>query len=107
MVSGQVFNPTAVSYRPGRNAKWYLGQSGGPTQMANKKSIFVIRADGSVIGIKDSLWSGHSLNAVLEPGDTVVVPEKALGGGIQWQNVFAAVQVASSIASTVFIAAHY
>ncbi|HYL67627.1 MAG TPA: SLBB domain-containing protein [Candidatus Limnocylindria bacterium] len=107
MVTGQVFNPTAVSYRPGRSAKWYLGQSGGPTQMANKKAIFVVRADGSVIGASDSMWSGHSLNAVLEPGDTVVVPEKALGGGIQWQNIFTAVQVASSVATTVFIAMHY
>ncbi|MGH9714434.1 MAG: SLBB domain-containing protein [Candidatus Acidiferrales bacterium] len=107
MVSGQVFNPTAVSYRPGRSAKWYLGQSGGPTQLAYKKGIFVIRADGSVIGTNDSMWSGSSLSAVLEPGDTVVVPEKAMGGGIQWQNLFMAVQVASSIASTVFIATRY
>ena len=37
MVSGQVFNPTAVSYRPGKSAKWYLGQAGGPTTLANKK----------------------------------------------------------------------
>jgi len=107
MVSGQVFNPTAVSYRPGKSAKWYLSQSGGPTKVADKKSIFVIRADGSVIGAKDSLWSGSSLSASLRPGDTVVVPEKAIGGGIQWQSVFLAAQVASSIASTVFIAARY
>ena len=107
MVSGQVFNPTAVSYRPGKSAKWYLSQGGGPTKMADKKAIFVIRADGSVIGAKESLWSGRSLNAVLQPGDTVVVPERAIGGGIQWQTVFLATQVASSIASTVFIALRY
>jgi polysaccharide export outer membrane protein len=107
MVSGQVFNPTAVSYRPGKSAKWYLSQSGGPTAVANKKAIFVIRADGSVIGAKESLWSGRSLNAVLQPGDTVVVPEKAIGGGIQWQTVFLATQVASSVVSTLFIALHY
>ncbi len=107
MVTGQVFNPTAVSYRPGRSAKWYLSQSGGPTQLANKKAIFVIRADGSVVGSSESMWGGNSLEAVLQPGDTVVVPEKAVGGGIQWQTVFLAAQVASSIASTVFIAAHY
>jgi protein involved in polysaccharide export with SLBB domain len=107
MVSGQVFNPTAVTYRPGKSAKWYLSQSGGPTKVADKKSIFVIRADGSVIGAKESLWSGNSLNAALQPGDTVVVPEKAIGGGIQWQAVFLAAQVASSIASTAFIAARY
>ena len=107
MVSGQVFNPTAVSYRPGKSAKWYLTQSGGPTAVADKKSIFVVRADGSVIGGKESLWSGHSLSAVLQPGDTVVVPEKAIGGGVQWQTVFLAAQVASSVVSTMFIALHY
>jgi protein involved in polysaccharide export with SLBB domain len=107
MVTGQVFNPTAVSYRPGKSAQWYLSQSDGPTQLANKKAIFVIRGDGSVLGSKQGLWSGDSLSAELRPGDTVVVPERAVGGGVQWQTVFLAAQVASSIASTAFIAAHY
>ncbi len=107
MVAGQVFNPTAVSYRPGKSARWYLGQSGGPTQLANKKAIFVIRADGSVIGAKEDFWSGSAMSAVLQPGDSVVVPEKAIGGGTNWTNLFTAAQVASSIASTVFIAARY
>jgi polysaccharide export outer membrane protein len=107
MVTGQVYNPTAVSYRPGKSAKWYLGQSGGPTPMANKKAIFVVRADGSVIGSNESLWSGSALGAVLQPGDTVVVPDKAIGPGRNWQNVFLSAQVASSIASTVFIALRY
>lgn len=107
MVSGQVFNPTAVSYRPGKSARWYLGQSGGPTPLANRKAIFVVRADGSMIGGRESLWSGSALGAVLQPGDTVFVPEKAIGGGVQWQAVLLAAQVASSVASSVFIAAHY
>jgi protein involved in polysaccharide export with SLBB domain len=107
MVTGQVFNPTAVSFRPGKSAKWYLGQSGGPTQVANKKAIFVIRADGSVMGTKSGLWSGESLSAALQPGDTVVVPEKALGGGLQWQSILLTAQTASAIASTLFIALRY
>lgn len=107
MVTGQVFNPTAVSFRPGKSANWYLSQGGGPSPTANKRAIFVIRADGSVISSNSSLWSGNSLNAVLQPGDTVVVPEKALGGGIQWQNVFTAASLATSVASTVFIATRY
>ena len=107
MVSGQVFNPTAVAYRPGKSAAWYLSQSGGPTKVADKKSMFIIRADGSVVGGKESLWSGRSLHATLLPGDTVVVPEKAIGGGIQWQTVFLATQIASAIVSTLFIATHY
>jgi len=107
MVTGQVFNPTAVSYRPGKSAKWYLAQSGGPTTLANKKAIFVIRADGSVIGSKNTLLIGDSFSASLQPGDTVVVPEKAVGGGLQWQSVLLSAQAASAIASTIFIALHY
>jgi len=107
LVSGQVYNPTAVSYRSGKSAQWYLSQSGGPTPLANRKSIFVVRADGSVIGSNDSPWTGNSLGAVLHPGDTVVVPEKAIGPGVNWQNVFASAQVASAITSTLFIALHY
>jgi polysaccharide export outer membrane protein len=108
MVTGQVFNPTAVSFRPGKSANWYLRQSGGPTQVAYTKAIFVIRADGSVIGSKGSLLSGNSLNSALQPGDTVVVPEKALGGtGMPWQTVMLLAQTASAIASTVIIALHY
>jgi polysaccharide export outer membrane protein len=107
MVTGQVFNPTAVSFRPGKSAKWYLGQSGGPTQVANKQAIFVIRADGSVVGTKSGLWSGESLSASLQPGDTIVVPEKALGGGLQWQSILLTAQTASAIASTLFIALRY
>jgi protein involved in polysaccharide export with SLBB domain len=107
MVTGQVFNPTAVSFRPGRSAKWYLSQSGGPTALANKKAIFVVRADGSVVAEKQGLWSGDALSATLQPGDTVVVPERAIGGGRDWTTLFTAAQVASSIASTAFIAARY
>jgi len=108
MVTGQVFNPTAVSYHPGKSAKWYLSQGGGPTNIADKKGIFVIRADGSVIGgKKGGLWDGDSLSSELRPGDTVVVPERALGGGVQWQTVFSTAAMASSIVSTAFIAAHY
>jgi protein involved in polysaccharide export with SLBB domain len=108
MVTGQVYNPTAVSFRPGKSAKWYLSQSGGPTQVAYTKAVFVIRADGSVIGSKNNMLSGASLNAALQPGDTIVVPEKALGGtGIQWQTVMLIAQTASAIASTVIIALHY
>ena len=75
--------------------------------MANKRAIFVVRANGSVIGGKDSLWAGRALSTTLLPGDTVVVPEKALSGGVQWQTLFLVAQVASSVASTVIIGLRY
>ena len=104
MVSGQVFNPTAVSYLPGRSAKWYLRQSGGITQIADKGAVFVVRADGSVLSAKNvsGMWSGDPMNAVLKPGDSIVVPEKAPKiAARNWTTVMQAAQVASSVALAV------
>jgi protein involved in polysaccharide export with SLBB domain len=104
-VTGQVFNPTAISFRPGHSANWYLSQAGGMTQLANKKAAFVIRADGSVLSAKNNsngFWSGNPLDETLKPGDSIVVPERAPNvGGRNWQTVFQAVQVASSLAFAV------
>jgi len=101
MVSGQVFNPTAVSYLPGRSAKWYLSQAGGVTQIADKNAVFVIRADGSVLSAKNNsgFWNGDPMNAVLKPGDSIVVPEKAPKIATRnWATIMQAAQVASSVA---------
>lgn len=103
MVTGQVFNPTSISYRPGRSAKWYLSQSGGFTQLSNRQAAFVVRADGSVLAAKNnSGWfSGDPMNTVLKPGDTVVVPEKAPNvGGRNWPLTMQMAQVAASAAFT-------
>jgi protein involved in polysaccharide export with SLBB domain len=105
MVNGQVFNPTAVSYRPGHSAKWYLSQAGGVTQIADKKAVFVIRADGSVIAAKNNnsgWWGGDPMSANLRAGDMIVVPEKAPKiGGRNWALLMQSAQVASSVALAV------
>jgi hypothetical protein len=104
MVSGQVYNPTAVSYLPGKSAKWYLSQSGGLTQIADKKAVFVIRADGSVLAAKNNsgFWLGDPMSAVLKPGDAIVVPERAPNiANRNWAPILQAAQVASSVALTI------
>jgi polysaccharide biosynthesis/export protein len=103
-VMGQVFNPTAVGFQSGRSAKWYLSQAGGLTQLADKKGVFVVRANGSVIAAKNNSgwWSGDPMGSVLRPGDSIVVPEKALNVGPRnWAPVLQAAQVAASVALTV------
>jgi hypothetical protein len=104
-VSGQVFNPTAVGFIPGRSAKWYLSQAGGISQLADKKAVFVIRADGSVIAAKnngDGWWRGDPMSATLRAGDTIVVPEKAPKiAGRNWAPLLQTAQVASSVALAV------
>lgn len=108
VVEGQVYSPTAVAFRPGRSAKWYLSQAGGPTNLANKKAIFVVRADGTVLGSKGaSWWMGSGLNEALAPGDVVVVPEKALGGPPTWKALLQAVQVGTQITTSALLAAKY
>jgi protein involved in polysaccharide export with SLBB domain len=107
-VIGQVFNPTALTYSPGKSARWYLEQSGGPTTLANKKAVFVIRADGSVVGnAGGGFWQGSPLSVALQPGDTVVVPERAAAGPRNWQAIFMAAQVATSIATTTAVMLNY
>ena len=102
MISGQVYNPIAVGYRSGHSARWYLSQAGGLTPLADKKAVFVVRADGSVIASKNnsSGWfSGDPLGATLRPGDSVVVPEKVPKiGNKGWTNTLQTAQVLSSIA---------
>ena len=104
MVTGQVFNQTAISYRPGHSAKWYLSQAGGLTQIADKKAVFVVRADGSVIAAKNNSgwWEGNPLNASLKPGDSIVVPEQTPRIGTRnWTTAIQFAQVATSVALTV------
>ncbi len=108
LVQGQVYGPTAVAYRPGKSARWYLTQAGGTTNMANKRATFVIRADGTVISNHSAGWvTGDSLGVSLQPGDMVVVPEKALGGPPIWKTIFTNAQVLSSITTSAILAAAY
>ncbi len=101
MVDGAVYNPTAVTFKPGKDAGWYLGQAGGPTNTANKKAIFVIRADGSVAGGPAGLFTGGVGNAQLQAGDMVVVPEKAFTGNSKWKNTLQVAQLLQAVAFSV------
>jgi protein involved in polysaccharide export with SLBB domain len=108
LVSGAVYDETAVTYRPGRSAKWYLTQAGGPTQLADRGSIFVIRADGSIAGRNtDGLFTGSPLGAALRPGDMVVVPEKATGQNPKWRALMQTATTISSIGTSAAIAAKF
>ena len=100
MVTGQVYNSEAITYMPGKDTDWYLNKAGGATQSGNKRGVYVIRADGSIVG-HGSIWSNSSvMNLRMQPGDSIVVPEKIVGGSEIWKNVIGAAQVMSSIAIT-------
>ena len=105
LVIGQVYNANAVTYTPGRNAGWYLSHSGGPTKLADRGAIFIVRADGSVSsGTQGSFWSGSVLSRPVGPGDTIVVPERPVLGSNTLRNILAVAQIASSAALVAAVA---
>jgi|GEM_PF-333892 len=106
LISGQVYNASAIAFTPGKSAEWYLHRAGGTTQVANTKEIFVIRANGSVVGRNSGggLFHDDVLSTKLNPGDVVVVPQKIIGASLLWRNLLTVAQIASSIAFTAAVA---
>lgn len=105
LVSGQVYNASAITFTPGKTAGWYLQHAGGATSIANRKEIFVIRANGAVVGRRSGEWYDHDvLSTRLQPGDVVVVPQKIIGASLFWRNLLSTAQIASSIAITAAVA---
>ncbi len=75
-VFGTVFNQSSFLYNPDKTVADYLRQAGGPRKEADKGSIYVIKADGSVVSNRESGVLVSSLDSMrLMPGDAIVVPE--------------------------------
>ena len=87
-VSGNVMYPNTVSYKPGKDYKYYVNQAGGFGNHAKKRKTWVIYPNGTMAQV------GHG--AKIEPGCEIVVPmkpEPKAGLVQQW------VAVAQSVAS--------
>ena len=87
-VMGEVFNPTALVYMPGKTVSYYLGKTGGATHNAEEDEMYIVKVDGTVFSKQQSSfgirwndetrsWTTGSFTASqLDAGDTVVVPLK-------------------------------
>jgi hypothetical protein len=78
-VFGSVFNGGSYLFGQGRTIDDFLKLAGGPTRGADTDSVFVLRANGSVVSARqDGRWFGGGSLASLaaQPGDTVFVPEE-------------------------------
>jgi polysaccharide export outer membrane protein len=75
-VFGSVYNQNSYIYRQGKDVSDYLSQAGGPTKDADKSSLYLLRADGSVISKRQSGWFGRGFSGErMHPGDSIIVPE--------------------------------
>ena len=72
-VIGEVFHPTSHLYQADLERDDYVNQSGGLTNKADDKRIYVVRANGSVLAGSGSAWFGRN-HEKIKPGDTIVVP---------------------------------
>jgi protein involved in polysaccharide export with SLBB domain len=105
---GQVYNPTAITYIPGKTAAYYLAQAGGPTELALKKAAYVIRANGAVVSSQGSGWfKGDVMSTKMRPGDVLVIPEKALGGSTAWKTTLETAQLVANLAVAAAVAVHF
>ena len=105
-VSGQVLNPYG-RHLCSRQEREVVSQSGRrfDPDVADKSGTFVIqgrRLRDFIAQQSSAFWSGDPMSAVLKPGDSILVPEKAPRIGVRnWGTVLQAAQVASSLALTV------
>ena len=74
-VLGEVLNPIAFEYSKKLTIKSAINQAGGYQQYADKRRIYVIKANGIVEKANRNIFVR---NIDLEPGDTIVVPRKII-----------------------------
>jgi protein involved in polysaccharide export with SLBB domain len=94
-IVGAVYNQNSFLYVRERTAGKYLLQAGGPNKDADRRHEFLIRANGDVVSrdAGKSVWGDEFAKLRLNPGDTIVVPEKtfkpsAFRGVLDWSQVF-------------------
>lgn len=77
-VIGSVYNQTSFVYDPRSTVSHYVAQAGGMTKEAEEDSLYVLKVDGTAISQRQEsgYWGRGLLASKLDPGDTVVVPEK-------------------------------
>ena len=73
-VFGEVQSPTSHVFESGLSRDDYVAKSGGTTQKADRRRIYVRRANGGVVTGQRSGWFRRSQSVEMRPGDTMVVP---------------------------------
>lgn len=75
-IYGAVNQEASTLWQPNRSVSDYL-KTAGLTTEADDRNVFVLRADGSVLASPSGSWFRGGLgDAIVMPGDSIVVPEK-------------------------------
>lgn len=98
-VDGEVMNPTAVSYVPGKTLAYYINAAGGFSVNAKKNKAFIMYMNGS--GAK-----GGRFTSKVEPGCTIIVPAKPEREKISPAELASVASASSSMVSVLAILAN-
>ncbi len=94
-VLGEVLNPIAFEFTKKTSVKSAIDQAGGFQQFADKKRVYVIKANGIVQRPNRNIFGG---SIDLGPGDTIVVPRKIVTDNPAIQALTPLTQILSDIA---------
>jgi hypothetical protein len=74
LILGEVQSPTSHVFERGLTRDDYIAKSGGITQKADRKRIYVVHANGDVVSGERRGWFRRSQSTDIRPGDTIIVP---------------------------------
>ena len=94
-VLGEVLNPIAFEYSKKLTITSAINQAGGYQQYADKRRVYVIKANGIVKKANRNIFVR---NVGLEPGDTIVVPRKIITNNSGLAALLPVTQILSDLA---------
>lgn len=99
-VSGEVYSPTLVAYKPKMNLRYYVEQAGNFMPRARKAGAFVIYPNGKTKSVKQYLFF-RSYPEVI-PRSEIFVPQKDRSnrnkmGATEWAVVVSALAIAGNV----------
>ena len=95
-IVGAVYDQSTFLFQTQGTVGKYLEMAGGTNRSADTKKAYIIRADGSVFNrsAAKGYWGDAFQRAKLNPGDTIVVPDKnfrpnlGLKATLEWTQMF-------------------
>lgn len=72
---GDVSNPGALQFVPGKPARAYLAETGGTQSSADDGRVFVILPNGTAQPLRGGNWRRGTGGGVIPPGSTIIVPK--------------------------------
>jgi polysaccharide export outer membrane protein len=94
-VLGEVLNPSAFEYSKKLNVRSAIINAGGYQDYADKRKVYVIKANGIVKKVNRNIFAG---NITLEPGDSIIVPRKIINNSPRIQALIPITNLLSNLA---------